>query len=186
MAQIDADLLLSLNLQLLEKDVDEMLNSDKHLKEILQEILHWIEVESKNHILTSVLLYNNETSQLFEGSAASLPDRYNKIINGAKAGPVAGSCGTAAYFRKQVIVQNIATDPLWENYKSFALVEGLHSCWSTPIPGLTNELLGTFAIYYTEPRKPTNHDLMIIDEIVGLTASAIEAREEDFKKMIGV
>ena len=182
----DLDLLSSLDLQLLETDVKTMLDSNKHLKEMLNEILNWIEYKSRNEILTSILLYNNETSQLFDGAAPSLPDRYTNAISGMKTGPVAGSCGTAAFFRKQVIVENIATDPLWENYKSYALVEGLRSCWSTPIFNVHNELLGTFALYYTEARQPTEHDLELIDEIVEVTSSAIEARDEDFKKMIGL
>ena len=186
MDYIDEDLLLSLNLQLLETDVNAMLDSEKDLEEVLTEILKWIGYESKNDILTSILLYNKETSQLFTGAAPSLPERYNKAISGLKSGPVAGSCGTAAFFGKQVIVKDIATDPLWENYKSYALVEGLRSCWSTPIFGAGNEMLGTFAIYYKEPRKPTPHDLQIIDEIVGLTADAIEKRKADFKKIVGL
>lgn len=185
MDHFDEDLLLSLNIQLLQSDVKEMLDSEKDLKVVLNEILNWIEDESKNDILTSILLYNKETNQLFTGAAPSLPDRYNKVISGLKAGPVAGSCGTAAFFGKQVIVEDIETDPLWENYKSYALPEGLHSCWSTPIFGTDKELLGTFAIYYKEPRKPTEHDLQLIDEIVDLTTAAIETRKEDFEKIVG-
>lgn len=186
MNQFDEDLLLSLNLQLLESDVNEMLDAGKDLKEVLNQILNWIEDESKNEIFTSILLYKKETSQLFTGAAPSLPDHYNKVISGLTTGPVAGSCGTAAYYGKQVIVEDIETDPLWENYKMYALPEGLHSCWSTPIFGANKELLGTFAIYYKEPRKPTEHDLQLIDEIVGLTATAIETREEDFEKIVGL
>ena len=186
MEHIAEDLLLSLNLQLLHSDVNAMLASDKDLKEVLHEVLRWIRYESKNDILTSILLYNKKTSQLFTVAASSLPDRYNDAISGMKAGPIAGSCGTAAFFGKQVIVQDIATDPLWQEYKSLALPEGLRSCWSTPIFGANKELLGTFAIYYKEPRKPTPHDLQLIDEIVELTAVAIESREEDFEKIIGL
>jgi GAF domain-containing protein len=186
MEHIDQDLLLSLNLQLLHSDVNAMLASGKNLKEVLNEVLRWIGYESKNDILTSILLYNKETSQVFTVAAPSLPDRYNDAINGMKAGPIAGSCGTAAFFGKQVIVQDIATDPLWQDYRSLALPEGLRSCWSTPIFGANKELLGTFAIYYKEPRKPTPHDLQLIDEIVELTAIAIESREEDFEKIVGL
>ena len=185
MSEFTEDLLSSLDLQLLETDVKTMLDSKKHLKEALTEILNWIEYESRSDILTSILLYNNETSQLFDGAAPSLPDRYNKAISGLKAGPVAGSCGTAAFYRKQVIVEDISTDPLWKDYKSLALVEGLRSCWSTPILNANGDLLGTFALYYKEPRKPTKRDLELIEEIVDVTSSAIEAKEEDFMKMTG-
>ena len=183
MSEFTEDLLSSLDLQLLETDVKTMLDSNKPLKEILNEILNWIEFKSRNDILTSILLYNNETTQLFDGAAPSLPDRYSKAISGNKAGPVAGSCGTAAFYRKQVIVEDIATDPLWKDYKSYALVEGLRSCWSTPIFNANGDLLGTFALYYKEPRKPTQRDLELIEEMVDLTASAIEVRQEDFIKM---
>lgn len=187
MSQFDEDLLLSLNLSLLESDVTAMLDSDKDLKEILIQILNWIEDESHNDdILTSILLYNKETNQLFTGAAPSLPERYSKLISGLHTGPVAGSCGTAAFFGKQVIVEDIEADPLWENYKMYALPEGLHSCWSTPLFNTEKELLGTFAIYYKEPRKPTEHDLKLIDEIAELTANAIETREEDFEKIVGL
>jgi len=182
----DLDLLSSLDLKLLETDVKTMLNSEKQLKEILNEILSWIEYKSRNDILTSILLYNNETTQLFDGAAPSLPERYTKAISGNKAGPAVGSCGTAAFNRKQVIVEDIATDPLWKDYKSYALVEGLRSCWSTPLFNAHDELLGTFALYYTEARKPTDHDLELIDEIVEVTASAIEARENEFKNIVGL
>jgi GAF domain-containing protein len=184
MSEFTEDLLSSLDLQLLETDVKTMLENKKPLKEILTEILNWIEYESRNELLTSILLYNHETTQLFDGAAPSLPDRYSKLISGNKAGPVAGSCGTAAFYRKQVIVEDIATDPLWKDYKSYALVEGLRSCWSTPIFNANGDLLGTFALYYKEPRKPTERDLELIEELVGVTASAIEVKEEDFVKMV--
>src|SRR5215204_6146732 len=179
MSEFIEDLLSSLDLQLLETDVKAMLDSEKDLKDVLNQILNWIEYESRSDILTSILLYNNETSQLFDGAAPSLPDRYSKVISGSKAGPVAGSCGTAAFYRKQVIVEDIATDPLWKDYKSYALVEGLRSCWSTPIFSSNGDLLGTFALYYKEPRKPTERDLELIEKIVGVTACAIEGSEEE-------
>ena len=184
MSQATEDLILKVDSHLLQTDVEEMLNSEKDLKEILLDIITWIEYKSENDILTSILLYNKETNQLFTGAAPSLPDRYNKVISGLNAGPIAGSCGTAAFYGKQVIVEDIETDPLWENYKMYALPEGLHSCWSTPIFGTDKDLLGTFAIYYKESRKPTEHDLQLIDEIVDLATRAIETREEDFEEIV--
>ena len=186
MNQATEDLILKVDSQLLQADVEEMLNSDKELKEILVDIVTWIEYKSENDILTSILLYNHKTNQLFEGAAPSLPDHYNTAVNGITAGPAAGSCGTAAYVKRQIIVDDIATDPLWKDYKSYALSEDLRSCWSTPIFNHNDELLGTFAVYYNEPRKPTQNDLSLIDEIVDVTATAIEARKEDYKKMVGL
>ena len=185
MNQPTEDLIVKVDSQLLQADLEEMLESKKDLGEILTDIVTWIEYKSENDILTSILLYNKQTNQLFIGAAPSFPDHYNTAVNGFSAGPVAASCGTAAFFRKQIIVEDIAIDPLWRDYKSYALVEDLRSCWSTPIFGANDELLGTFAVYYKEPRKPTQNDLSLIDELVDLTASAIEARREDYQKMVG-
>ena len=186
MSQATEDLILKVDSQLLQTDVEVMLNSEKDLKEILTDIVTWIEYKSENDILTSILLYNKKTNQLFIGAAPSFPDNYNTAVNGFSPGPNAASCGTAAFFRKQIIVEDIATDPLWKDYKSYALSEELRSCWSTPIFGAKDELLGTFAVYYTEPRNPTQNDLTLIDGLVDITASAIEARKNDYMKMVGL
>src|SRR5436190_23956005 len=84
MSEFTGDLLESLDLQLLETDVKTMLDSEKHLKEVLNEILNWLEYKSRNDILTSILLYNNETTQLFDVAAPSLPERYRNAISGNK------------------------------------------------------------------------------------------------------
>ncbi|HVX26911.1 MAG TPA: GAF domain-containing protein [Parafilimonas sp.] len=178
------DSLLKLDVRILNSDIKLMLLSKSELKYILNEILTWLEVHSENEIFTSILLYNKQTNQLFNGSAPALPERYNAAINGIMVEASAGSCGTAAFHKKQVIVQNIAVDPLWKNYKEYALKEGLQACWSTPVMSRDNELLGTFAIYYKTPSKPSAHDLMLINEIAGITSSAIEARRNDFERMI--
>ena len=85
----------------------------------------------------------------------SLPDDYNRAIDGAPIGPRVGSCGTAAYTGRPVVVSDIATDPLWADFKDLALAADLRACWSTPILSKRGDVLGTFAIYYREPmRRP--------------------------------
>src|SRR5687768_8072682 len=81
----------------------------------------------------SVLLLDDDGQTLRHGAAPSLPPRYCDLIDGSRIGPVAGSCGTAAFRREQVIVSDITTDPLWADYKDLALPFGLRACWSTPI-----------------------------------------------------
>ena len=103
----------------------------------------------------SVLLVGADGVTLHHGAAPHLPPAYCQMIDGARIGPAAGSCGTAAYRGEQVIVSDIATDPLWENYKQIALPYGLRACWSTPILDEDGAVLGTFAMYYDEPRSPT-------------------------------
>jgi len=111
------------------------------------------------------------------GAAPSLPAEYNAAIDGAEIGACAGSCGTAAYLGAAVFVSDIATDPLWADYKEIALPHGLRACWSTPILTRGRKVLGTFAMYHREPREPTVRDLMLVD-LVTQTAALVIDREQ--------
>jgi len=132
-------------------------------------------IEHQNpDLLCSVLLLDADGITLRHCAAPSLPHKYNEAIDGVKIGPSVGSCGTAAYLKRQVIVSDIASDPLWANYKELALPHNLRACWSTPIMSSEGIVLGTFAIYYREPRNPESHHLDLIQSATHLAVLAIE------------
>ncbi len=129
-------------------------------------------------MLCSVLLLDADGVTLRNGAAPSLPQAYSQAVEGLKMGPSAGSCGTAIYRREPVVVSDTATDPLWAAYRQLALNHGLRACWSTPIPSQDGGMLGTFAIYYREPRVPDASHLQLIAHATHLVALAIE-RDRD-------
>ena len=146
--------------------------------------------ETSSDILATILLLND--NRLWHGAAPSLPKSYTKAIDGGIIGPAAGSCGTAAYRGEPVIVSDIATDPLWADYRGLALAHELRACWSTPILSSEGRVLGTFAIYAREPCSPTPQHHKIIEQITHLAAVAIERNrtqaalqesEERFRRM---
>src|SRR5262249_41843373 len=102
------------------------------------------------------------------------PKVYTAVIDGADIGPCAGSCGTAAYRGEQVIVADIATDPLWADYRDAALPHSLRACWSTPVFSSDGVVIATFAMYYREPRSPNAADRQIIEQITHLAGVAIQ------------
>jgi len=108
-----------------------------------------------------------------------LPQEFSRAIDGQPIGPQAGSCGTAAYRNEPVIVTDIATDPLWANYTALALPLGLRACWSTPVRSGSAAVLGTFALYYREPRAPSAAELQLIERWSRLTSIAIEHRRHE-------
>ena len=125
----------------------------------------------------SVLLLDDDGVTLRHGAAPNLPAEYCRLIDGEKIGPATGSCGTAAYRGEQVIVRDIATDPLWATYKQAALPFGLAACWSTPILDPDGRVLGTFAMYYDEPRSPSPVDIELTRTAAHLAMGIIaEAR----------
>jgi len=135
----------------------------------------------------SVLLLDDDGITLRHGAAPNLPIEYCRAIDGAHIGPADGSCGTAAYRRERVIVRDIATDPLWDRYRAIAQPHGLAACWSTPILDADGHVLGTFAMYYDEPRDPTPIDIALTETATLLaknivlrarTTAALRARTE--------
>ena len=155
-----------------QKQVLEMIAMGAPLGETLAALAGVIEAQSPE-MLCSVLLLDADGVHLRHGAGPSLPDAYNRAIDGAPIGPNVGSCGTAAFRREAVFVEDIANDPLWADYRGLALPLGLRACWSTPIFDAQRRLLGTFAIYYREPARPTPRHLQLIDVGTHIAAIAI-------------
>ncbi len=111
----------------------------------------------------SILEYNEVGKSLHPKASVGLPDFYCEALDGVVIGPGVGSCGTAAFIKELVIVEDINTHPYWNQYKDLALSAGVQSCWSHPIVGANGKLYGTYAIYYAEPKKPSEEDLKFIE-----------------------
>lgn len=144
------------------------------LGEVFSELMRAIETRSDVEMLASILLLDKDGKRLLHGAAPSLPRSYNSAIHGMEIGAGAGSCGTAAFRGEPVFVTDIASDPLWTEYRDLALQHALRACWSTPIKAANGKVLGTFAIYYRKPRSPTHQDLESISLITHTAALAIE------------
>ena len=161
-----------------EKRLLEMIAQGNSLSMILEALCRLVEELSEGS-LASILLLDPDGNRLWHGAAPSLPKSYTDAIDGGFIGPAAGSCGTAAYRKEPVIVSDIATDPLWANYRELALPHGLQACWSTPVLASDGRVLGTFAIYSREPRSPTPQQQSIIEQITDLASIAIERKRAE-------
>lgn len=164
-------------LSLLDEKVLAMIIGQNPLERTLGALC--IEIEKHQPgLVCSVLVLDSDGVTLRSGAAPSLPQEYCRAVDGIKAGPYAGSCGTAIYRKQPVVVSDIATDPLWANCKELALAHGLRACWSLPIASQDGTLLGTFAVYYREPSPPNAHQIQLIAHATHLAALAIE-RDRD-------
>ena len=150
-----------------------MIAANAPLNEILSNLLLMIESQSPE-MICSILLISDDGNHVKHAVAPSLPESYVKVIDGSPIGPKHGSCGTAMYRGKPVIVTDIATDPLWEEYRDFASAIGVAACWSTPIMSSKGKVLGSFAMYYREPRTPTGEERRLTDVATKLAGLAIE------------
>ena len=155
-----------------ERAVLEQIVAGAPLRDLLTSIVRLVEAQAPG-MLCSILLVDLPQQRVRSGAAPSLPAEFSRAIDGAPIGPAAGSCGTAAYRGERVIVEDIATHPAWAEYRHLALPHGLRACWSSPIFSATREVLGTFAMYYREPRGPLPQEVEWVDAATHLATIAL-------------
>ena len=157
-----AESLLTAEMRLLE-----MIASGASLTDVLENLCRAIDAQSPD-VMSSVMLMDPDGKRLWPAASQRVPREWISAITPLPIGARMGSCGTAAFRRERVINSDIASDPLWsgspaEEYREIALRNGVRATWSQPVISKSDELLGTFAMYYTEPRSPSASDLQLIE-----------------------
>jgi PAS domain S-box-containing protein len=162
-----------------QKRVLELIVQGASLPDVLDALCEIIERQSQDKLIATVLLINEDGHRLRSVAGRRAPDDYARAVDGVAIGPCVGSCGTAAYRAETVVVSDIATDPLWANFRDLALGHGLRSCWSTPIFSSQGTVLGTFAVYSLGPRDPSPNEFRLVDLLTRTAAVAIERRRAE-------
>lgn len=154
-----------------QADILQAIAQGRSLDDILDRLTAAIEATTDG-MRASVLKL--EQSQLWHGSAPHLPAEYCAAIDGLEIGPSAGSCGTAAFTGELVVVDDVLTDPKWDAFRDLAVTHGFRACWSAPIRASDGTVLGTFALYYDEPRAPADDEVELIETAASIAAIAFE------------
>ncbi|HEY0947157.1 MAG TPA: PAS domain S-box protein [Opitutaceae bacterium] len=145
------------------------------LDAVLHELVLAIEEASGNpDLIGEVLLLDCEGVHLLHGAAPRLPESFNRAFHGTAIGPAVGSSGTAAWRREAVVVEDIASDPLWAPYKDLALPHGLHACWSVPLLDNEHRVRGTFSLYRHEPGRPGEAEMHFVEAASNVARLAIQ------------
>lgn len=158
----------------------ESVATGRPLAEVLETLVE-VAGESRPDTIGSILVLDQQEGCLRHGASRRLPDFYLEAIDGVVPGPKAGSCGAAAFTGERVIVEDIKTDPLWEDYREVAARANLRACWSEPILAPCGRVIGTFATYYNTPRTPDAADLEFVQSSAKSAALAIERVRADYK-----
>lgn len=151
----------------------EMIARGDSFQSTLDHIIHFIE-KFTHGAKCSIMIADPEGKRLLHGSSPSLPQAYNDAVHGIPIGPDIGSCGSAAFYKRSVMVTDIGTDPLWKDYRDLALAYGLKACWSSPVFDDDKRVIGTFGIYYGKSTSPREKDMEIIQKATDLTSLAIQ------------
>jgi PAS domain S-box-containing protein len=157
-----------------ERQTLEMIAGHADLVAILGHVCSTTDAQARTSV-SSVLLMDPDGKRLRPGPWSGIPKDWADAIDPVAIGPCVGSCGTAAFLKKQVIVSDIASDPLWEEFRDVALANGLRSAWSQPLLSKEDQVLGTFCLYGKSARKPTDRELELLTRAAHLATIAIDA-----------
>jgi PAS domain S-box-containing protein len=151
----------------------EYIAIETSLQNVLNKIVYLAEKRNPK-AMCSILLLSKDKKHLLTGAAPSLPSFFSKAIHGVEIGPKVGSCGSAAFKKERVIVEDINTHENWKDYLELTKKANLHACWSQPIISSDNKVIGTFAIYYNHAKAPDNFMIELIKTYASIAAKAIE------------
>src|SRR5215510_3119347 len=167
------------SLLLAERRALEMIAEGASLTDVQEGLCAAIDAQSPE-IMSTIMLTDADGKRLWPIAGPRVPKAWLQAVAPLDIGPGIGSCSTAAFHKKLVIVSDIAGDPVWSgtpaaDYREIALGHGLRAAWSRPLISKDDEVLGTFAMYFTEPRSPTSTDLELIEGAANIAVIAIES-----------
>ncbi|MFL9946520.1 EAL domain-containing protein [Paraburkholderia agricolaris] len=175
-----------------ERTVLRLITRNTPLPELLDEVCRRAEALLGEGAACSILLLDADGVRARVGGAPSLPAHFSAAIDGVAIGPGVGSCGTAMFERRMVTVENIETDPLWDDFRHLALPLGLRACWSVPFENDSGTVLGAFAVYHRTPRRPSAEEAAILYDISHSVGLAVHqdamaqrlARSEEHHRLV--
>ncbi|OSM02387.1 response regulator [Magnetofaba australis] len=154
------------------RKVSEKIAADDPLEDICSAIVDFIEaINPASYGSIHLLVPGFKTLKFVVGGG--LPEAYVKHVESFESGKGVGSCGTAAATGKPMIVGDIAHHPYWAAFKDAALESNLRACWSFPAVTKSGEVLGTVAMYYQEPRQPSDRDMTLMRVAANLLSIAV-------------
>jgi len=157
-----------------EKRTLEMIANGASLKEILDDLCHSIDVVA-SPVISTVLLVDADGERLWHTAGTLVPREWLPVVSPLRISPHAGCCGAAAFLKERVIVADVATDINWlDEYRDLAIKNGIRAAWSEPILTKDGEVLGTFALYSSESRIPTDAEIELIEGARHIALIAIE------------
>jgi len=98
-----------------------------------------------------------------------MPQAYARYVDGFAISPQSLACGVAAATGHPVITSDVTEEPRWKDWLWLAKQFDYRACWSFPVSTSSGKIMGSFAMYYRDPREATPRDL---DLAAVLTRSA--------------
>ncbi|TDR80758.1 sensor domain-containing diguanylate cyclase [Paludibacterium purpuratum] len=156
-----------------ENAVLEMIADSRPVNQIMHSICQMIESQLPD-CMSAIMTLDRGGHTLSLAAGPSLPAAYAEQLAQLPIGPEVAACGTAAFWKRSIIVNDLSQSALWDSLGPQASLSGLRACWSTPIFTADHQLLGTLAIYYDTPRSPTPAELRLIYRCSHIAAISLQ------------
>lgn len=118
-----ADITQTKQIEELQRDVLAAIVSDEPLADVADLICRKVEAIAPGVLCSIIAVTDDGLLQPLAGP--SLPEAFSCAVEGLAIGPKVGSCGTAAFLGEPVLVEDIATSPLWEDFRWMQLPQQL-------------------------------------------------------------
>ncbi|HTU65642.1 MAG TPA: PAS domain-containing protein [Steroidobacteraceae bacterium] len=101
-----------------------------------------------------------------------MPEPYGSRVRGFAISPESLACGLAVALGRPIITPDVLEDPRWSPWTWLAREFDYRACWSFPVETAAGNLVGSFAMYFTEPRDAAPEDYKL-PEAIAQTAAII-------------
>lgn len=173
-----------------QSQILEAVAKETPLKEIMRLLCEKAESLAPDAICSILLVKENRLSH---GASPSIPEFYAEIVEGIEIGPNVGACGSACYKKERVIVANIDSSPLFDDYRPLIAQFGWKAAWAEPVFDKSGETVAVFSLYSMQPRSPSSEEIQLIETFaytLGLALGRdqdrrlLENRERRFRALI--
>jgi signal transduction histidine kinase/PAS domain-containing protein len=154
----------------------ELTASDAPLKDVLEVIARAIEEQGDGAAIVSIFLVDPDGRRLRVAAAPSLPEHFNRAVDGIEIKEGLGTCADAAARASVSITPDIAAAVGWQGLEHLPAGEGLRAAWSMPIVSSKGKVLGTIGTYFRERREPTDRERQVVEVLSRTAGLAIERR----------
>lgn len=157
----------------LQNQILEKIGSSHPAAEVLSDLIKQVELLHPE-LRCSISLLEKHSQKLILAAAPSLPDIFNKPLDGLKKDD--GAHAMAAFTGEMVMAEDIQNDQSWRKYGALATQANISACWSQPFKDQCNQVLGIFTAYLDHPQVASNEDIELIESYANLARLIVERK----------
>nr|WP_040941268.1 PAS domain S-box protein [Xanthomonas campestris] len=164
-----------------DRAILRLITTGAPLTVVLDAIALSVEARGETPLYCAVMVLDEEHQTLQFAAAPHLPRDYSGDFENAPIGPSGPPCARSAYSGLQVICEDIANDPRFEDHRALSAAMGIAACCVTPILGSNGAVLGTLNIYYAQPHLASLREQAMARSASHLAGIVIERTRVDAK-----